>query len=39
MRVWVSVTRPHCSSHDNGVSLARSNNDTVSGIVSSRIAA
>lgn len=39
MRVWVSVTRPHCSSHDNGVSLARANSDTVSGRVSSGIAA
>jgi hypothetical protein len=34
-----SRTRPHCSFHDNGVSLARSNSDTVSGRVSSRIAA
>lgn len=32
-------TRPRCSSHDNGVSLARSNSDTVSGRDSSRIAA
>ena len=32
-----SITDRRCSSHDNGVSLARSNSDTVSGRRWSRI--